>query len=82
MITSTIVKDVAYNKLFKFTASSTDEKPVGTYEGMKIPQGSILTEVDTSKRFLYSEEESKWYEDTNSIATAAQIEEAIDSVRV
>ncbi|MBQ7563925.1 MAG: hypothetical protein IJT16_08045 [Lachnospiraceae bacterium] len=51
---------------FDFSGFSTDEKPTGKWEGQDIPQMSSFLELDTSKRFLYSEQDQKWYRDYTS----------------
>ena len=40
---------------------STDEKPVDTFQGIKITNGSALIEIDTKKVYLYSVEHWAWY---------------------
>ena len=80
---------MVYNRVFNFSGLSTDTKPTGKYEGMDIPQGSRFLEINTSKRYLYSAGESKWYEDTEAggggvdpgnIATDEEVEEVIDDI--
>lgn len=41
---------------------STDDKPIGTYEGAKIKNGSIIVEMDTSKVYKYDAENEQWLE--------------------
>lgn len=48
---------------FDFSGFSSDTKPIGTWEGQTIPQMSSFLELDTSKKFLYSESDQKWYRD-------------------
>ena len=41
---------------------STDTKPTTTIDGMPIPNGSVYTEVDTGKNFMFSSSNTTWYE--------------------
>lgn len=41
---------------------STDSKPTTTVEGLYIPNGSVYTEVDTGKTFMFDKENTTWYE--------------------
>lgn len=74
---------------FDFSGFSTDKKPTRTYEGQAIPQMSSFLELDTSKKFLYSEQDAKWYRDYSSsggdtpeadIATDEEVQEVVDNI--
>lgn len=41
---------------------STDSKPTTKIDGMYIPNGSVYTEVDTGKTFMFDQENTTWYE--------------------
>ena len=41
---------------------STDTKPTTTIDGMPIPNGSVYTEVDTGKNFMFDYDNTTWYE--------------------
>ena len=41
---------------------STDSKPATTIEGMPIPNGSVYTEVDTGKTYMFDKDNTIWYE--------------------
>ncbi len=41
---------------------STDSKPTTTVEGMPIPNGSVYTEVDTGKTYMFDVDNATWYE--------------------
>lgn len=41
---------------------STDAKPTATIDGMPIPNGSVFTEVDTGKTYMFDKDNSTWYE--------------------
>ena len=45
-----------------FDGLSSDDLPVGTFEGMAIPNGSSYCETDTGVKYLYDEENEEWYE--------------------
>ena len=45
-----------------FDGLSSDDLPVGTFEGMVIPNGSSYCETDTGVEYLYDEENATWYE--------------------
>ena len=39
---------------------STDEKPIGMYEGKYITNGSLFLEIDTGIVSIYDEENQQW----------------------
>lgn len=41
---------------------STDAKPTTTIDGMEIPNGSVYTEVDTGKTYMFDKDNTTWYE--------------------
>lgn len=41
---------------------STDSKPTTTIDGMPIPNGSVYTEIDTGKNFMFDYDNTTWYE--------------------
>lgn len=41
---------------------STDTKPTTTIDGMPIPNGSVFTEVDTGKTYMFDKDNTTWYE--------------------
>ena len=41
---------------------STDSKPTTTIDGLYIPNGSVYTEVDTGKTFMFDKDNSAWHE--------------------
>lgn len=41
---------------------STDSKPTTTIEGMPIPNGSVYTEVDTGKTYMFDKDNVIWHE--------------------
>ena len=44
----------------EFVCRSTDVKPVGQYNGLVIPNGSTLKEIDTDANFVYDESIKSW----------------------
>ena len=41
---------------------STDTKPTSTIDGLYIPNGSVYTEVDTGKTFMFDKDNTVWHE--------------------
>lgn len=41
---------------------STDAKPTTQIDGMSIPNGSVFTEVDTGKSYMFDADNATWYE--------------------
>ncbi len=55
----TITKNTQENTL-SFKGLSTDAKPTGTFQGLKIPNGSSFLEIDTQEMVFYDEENENW----------------------
>lgn len=55
----TITKNTQENTL-SFKGLSTDTKPTGTFQGLKIPNGSSFLEIDTQEMVFYDEENENW----------------------
>lgn len=52
-----------YNVTFcSFCGLSTDTKPTGVYESVKIANGSEFIEMDTNTKYLYDAENQQWKE--------------------
>lgn len=45
---------------FSFQGLSTDEKPIGKYEELKIGNGSSFLELDTKEIYFYDQENQAW----------------------
>ena len=45
---------------FEFRGLSGDDKPLGTYNGTKIANGSIFIEIDTQEIYFYDEANNEW----------------------
>ncbi len=46
----------------EFFGLSSNEKPIGKFEGIKIANGSMFIEMDTGKIYLFDEENQQWLE--------------------
>jgi len=52
-----------YNTTFcSLCGLSTDTKPIGSFDGVGIANGSEFIEMDTNKKYLYDEEHQQWKE--------------------
>lgn len=49
-------------ELFTFAGLSADEKPVTSYNGTMISNGSVFIEIDTGKSYMYDAEGEVWSE--------------------
>lgn len=49
--------------VMEFRGLSTDTKPIGSYKGDKIPNGSIFLEMDTRDVFFYNVDTQEWLGD-------------------
>lgn len=55
----TMTKNTQENTI-SFKGLSTDLKPTGTFQGLKIPNGSSFLEIDTQNVSFYDEENETW----------------------
>lgn len=55
----TITKNTQENTL-SFKGLSTDTKPVETFQGLEIPNGSSFFEIDTQNMVFYDAENKTW----------------------
>lgn len=55
----TLVKDDTTKEL-SLKGLSTDTKPIGSFEGMKLTNGSTFFEMDTQEVYFYDEEGGDW----------------------
>lgn len=62
MVTLLKVGDECWAKQLEICGLSTDNKPIHTINGIDIVNGSIFTEMDTKKVFIYSQSDAHWYE--------------------
>lgn len=49
-------------ELFTFAGLAADEKPVTSYNGTTISNGSVFIEIDTGKSYMYDAEGEEWNE--------------------
>lgn len=57
----TITKNTQEN-ILSFKGLSTDTKPVETFQGLEIPNGSSFLEIDTQNMVFYDAENKTWPE--------------------
>ena len=55
----TLTKNTQENTI-SFKGLSTDTKPVGTFQGLEIPNGSSFLEIDTQNVVFYDAEGQTW----------------------
>lgn len=60
MVTLTKIGDEYNQQTLEITGLSTDEKPIGTIDGITITNGSVFKEIDTSAEYLYNAETNTW----------------------
>jgi hypothetical protein len=59
----TIASDVKGRRApYEFFGLSTNEKPVGKFDGVKVVNGSVFIEIDTKKIYMFDEENQVWIE--------------------
>ncbi len=52
----------ANERVMELSGLSTDVKPIGEVDGVKIVNGSEFIEMDTCNVFMYDEENQRWLE--------------------
>lgn len=55
----TFTKNTQEN-ILSFKGLSSDTKPVETFQGLEIPNGSSFLEIDTQNMFFYDAENKTW----------------------
>lgn len=58
MVTS--MNEDIYEKPMALAGKSTDEKPIGTFNGLPIPNASTFYDIDKSAVYMYDEENAQW----------------------
>lgn len=71
MITLTRIGNEYNSQVLEITGLSTDEKPVGSIDGLVITNGSVFKEIDTGTEYLYNIESSEWIKDTTSASSTS-----------
>ena len=56
----TVTSPQTTNQELGFKGKSTDTKPVDTYNGQSIPNGSTFYEIDTGNIYMYDAETNTW----------------------
>ena len=54
------ISDFNSKYLFELVGLSTDEKPVGLFDGQPIKNGSTFLEIDTGAVFMYDQQNNIW----------------------
>ena len=62
MITIDVFRGIKNTETMELMGLSTDEKPIREYNGHAIKNASTYFEMDTSKCFIYDEENHQWFE--------------------
>lgn len=60
MVSITSFNGRSLTGVLEISGMSTDEKPIGSYEGYRIMNGSTFLEMDTSMVYFYDEETQTW----------------------
>ena len=68
MITLTKIGNEYNSQILEVAGLSTDEKPVGSIDGLVITNGSIFKKIDTDTEYLYNIEPGEWVKNTDSTA--------------
>lgn len=66
MVTLTKIGNEYNSKILEISGLSTDEKPIGTIDGVAITNGSVFKEIDTGNEYSYDVESSQWIKNTAS----------------
>lgn len=61
MLTLNKYSDHPNTSYMEINGKSTDEKPIKTFQGRLIGNGSTLFEMDTCTTYMYDEESHKWW---------------------
>ncbi len=56
------IGEQANDRILEVVALSTDIKPIGEIDGVRIVNGSKYIEMDTGSVFIYDEENQRWLE--------------------
>ena len=62
MLSFSIVGVKSNDRVLELSGLSTDEKPIGEVDGVRIVNGSTFFEMDTCNISIYDEENQKWLE--------------------
>lgn len=79
MVTLTKIGNEYNAQVLEITGLSTDEKPIGSIDGIAINNGSVFKEIDTGSEYLYNAESNKWVKNTAS-ATSVNGQDGKDGI--
>lgn len=79
MVTLTKIGDEYNSQVLEITGLSTDEKPIGSIDGIAISNGSVFKEINTGSEYLYNAESNEWVKNTAS-ATSVSGKDGEDGV--
>lgn len=79
MVTLTKIGDDYNSQVLEITGLSTDEKPVGSIDGVAITNGSVFKEIDTGYEYLYNAESGEWVKNSAS-ATSVSGQDGQDGI--
>lgn len=79
MVTLTKIGDEYNSQVLEITGLSTDEKPIGSIDGIAISNGSVFKEINTGSEYLYNAESNEWVKNTSS-ATSVSGKDGEDGV--
>lgn len=60
MVSISKIGEQANDRVLEVAGLSTDVKPIGEIDGVRIVNGSTYIEMDTCDIFMYDEENQKW----------------------
>lgn len=60
MVSISKIGEQANDRVLELVGLSTDVKPIGEIDGVRIVNGSSYMEMDTCNVFMYDEENQKW----------------------
>lgn len=71
MVTLTKIGDEYNSQVLEITGLSTDEKPIGSIDGIAISNGSVFKEINTGSEYLYNAESNEWVKNTASATSVS-----------
>lgn len=79
MVTLTKIGDEYNSQVLEISGLSTDEKPIGSIDGVAISNGSVFKEIDTGTEYLYNVESNEWIKNT-AAATSVSGKDGEDGI--
>lgn len=62
MVSISKIGELANDRILELVGLSTDVKPIGEVDGVRIVNGSTYIEMDTCNMSMYDEENQRWLE--------------------